>query len=175
VITTLHSTNFNKLLQRDRAKSELRTQSGDSETLTNLILIEQRRSLNSTITEESNSGYSSRQSSTLSSEPGLPRQITVGTYDLSESEPGKVELVQSDKDKWHRRRRELLLRSRQWSTDVTMDSVELREESSMKGQGRNRKAANHRKLPDIPNSRRFYFLEAFYFTNIEIVVAVNVV
>jgi len=41
---------------------------------------------------------------------------------------------------------------------VTVDSVEMREERCVEGEGRSRKAANHRKLPDIPDSRCCCFL-----------------
>jgi len=36
----------------------------------------------------------------------------------------------------------------------------MREERCVEGEGRSRKAANHRKLPDIPDSRCFCFLGA---------------
>ncbi len=169
VITTLNSSDLNKLMHKhDCANKSLINQNVDRDTMAKVILIEQTRSLNSTITEESNSvsnsGYSSRQSSTLSSETGIPRQITVGTYDFSESELGKTDMVQLTNQNQHGRRRELLMR--QLSTDVTIDSVELGEEKACVIQRNKTKTTNHRKLPDTPNSRCFLLLLILIFLSI---------
>ena len=122
-----------------------------------------------------NSTGSSRQSSTISSETGLPRQITIGNYDLYENDTktsnivkNKITVSRKNPEEWQKRRKDLMQRAKKWSTDLTLDSnaeqtdennsdssfskIMLKMDTETRPTSLQRKT---RKLPDIPYSITF--------------------